>query len=261
MKTLDEIALKYGTDKSSRKHNYTKLYAAYFEALRDKPITILEIGIANGHSLLTWKEYFIKAKLVGADIEDCKELEQERIYTEKGDQSDPAFLAMINKKHGPFDIIIDDGSHRNPDMKASFDCLFPLLKPDGIYVVEDLHMCYWGKTHGAGEPVFIDKIKELVDYVNSSGKSGTGNHALDATDAYHLNNKTVLSWWEDAIQFMHLYRSIVFIKKYPAKIEGSTYVVDMPRLLDRTRRKVRFMWKRVSELTWAKQKTGGSKAK
>lgn len=254
MRTLDEIALACGTDKSSRKHNYTKLYASYFEQLREKPLKILEIGAANGYSLKMWKQYFSKASILSIDIEDCKELIEDRISIEQGDQGDTAFLGRINEKYGPFDIIIDDGSHINVHMKASFDYLFPLLKADGIYVIEDMHMCYWDdKVHNAGKPVFIDRIKELVDSVNSSGKSGTANHALDDTDSYHLNNKTVLTWWEDAIEFMHLYRSIAFIKKYPANKEGSTYILDMPRLLFRARRKMHVVWKKFSEVKWSKK--------
>jgi len=253
MSTLDEIALRYGTDKSSRKHNYTRLYAAYFEPLRNKPLSVLEIGAANGYSLKTWKEYFPHAKIISIDIEDSRELCEDRITVEQGSQSDPVFLKKLNDLHGPFDIIIDDGSHVNADMKASFDFLFPLLKSDGIYVVEDLHMCYWGKTHGAGEPVFIDRLKELVDLVNSSGKSGTANHALDDTDNYRVKNGTKLSWWEDSIEFMHLYRSIVFIKKYPALNHGPTYIVDVPRLFYRARRKISVVWKKFGEVKWAKK--------
>ena len=263
MKSLDEIAIDCGTDKSSRKHNYTKLYAAYFEPLRQKPIKMLEIGAANGYSLKMWKAYFTKAEILGVDIKDCKELAEDRISIEQGDQSDPKFLKLLNDKYGPFDVIIDDGSHRNPDMKASFDFLFPLLKPDGIYVVEDLHACYWDlknyhtKETGSATNIqasFIDRLKELVDYVNSFGKSGTANHALDDKDPYHLNNKTKLTWWDDVIEFMHFYRSIVFIKKYPAKMEGSAYIVSMPDILGRTRRKVRFIWRKLSEVKWAKKK-------
>lgn len=252
MNTLDQLALKHGTDKSSRKHHYTRLYETYFEQLRDKPLTILEIGAAYGYSLRMWKEYFSTSKIVSFDIEDSTELNEDRIVVEQGAQSDLNFLKKLNEKHGPFDIIIDDGSHVNIDMKNSFDCLFPLLKPGGLYIVEDLHMCYWGKTHGAGEPVFIDRLKELVDMVNSSGKSGTANNALDATDHYHLSNKTELSWWENAIEFVHLYRSIVFIRKYPAEKQGSTYIVDVPHLFFRVKRKIHFIWKRLPMPKWAK---------
>lgn len=223
--TLDEIALKYGTDKSSLSHNYTKLYTLYFEKLRDEKLKILEIGIDKGFSLKSWKEYFTQAEITGIDILDLKHFEEDRVHALVGDQADPEFLKKVNESHGPFDIVIDDGSHRNPDMKASFECLFPLLKPGGLYVVEDLHACYWGKSHGTGEPVFIDLLKKLIDDTNAGGKSGTADRSHDADDAWYIQKQNGdMSWWEKNVEFIHLYRSIVFIKKYPP--EHGTSIFD-----------------------------------
>lgn len=216
MKTFDEIALAYGTDKSSMGHYYTRWYSHYFEPLRNKKLKILEIGVDKGLSLKSWKEYFPNAEIVGIDILNLKKFEESRVYVEQGDQRDTKFLTSINKKYGPFDIIIDDGSHHNFDMRISFECLFPLLKEDGFYVVEDLHACYWGKTHNTGEPVFIDLLKDLIDGVNSGGKSGIANIVKDIDDGwYNQKRMPEMTWWEKSIEFLHLYRSIVFIKKYP----------------------------------------------
>jgi hypothetical protein len=216
MKTLDEIALGLGTDKSSLHHNYTKHYSRYFDPMRQDKLKLLEIGVDKGFSLKSWKEYFPNAELVGLDILDLKKFEEDRIHVEMGDQRDTDFLKKVNDKYGPFDIIIDDGSHHNEDMKASFDFLFPLLKPGGMYVVEDLHSCYWGETHGSGDPVFMDRLKELLDAVNSGGKSGVANIQKDDDDSWLAQKRMPeMTWWEKNVEFVHLYRSIVFIKKYP----------------------------------------------
>ncbi|MCC6323470.1 class I SAM-dependent methyltransferase [Candidatus Nomurabacteria bacterium] len=216
MKTLDDIALGYKTDKSSMWHNYTKLYALYFDPIRNEKLKILEIGVDKGYSVKAWKEYFPNAEITAIDIIDLKHLEEERVNIITGSQNDVNFLGQVNKDYGPFDIIIDDGSHHNDDMKCSFEYLFPLLKKGGLYIVEDLHACYWGKSHGTGEPVFIDLLKKLIDGVNSGGKSGTANIALDDEDGwYHQKKLAPMDWWEKNLEFIHLYRSIVFIKKYP----------------------------------------------
>lgn len=237
MKTLDEIALDFGTDKSSLHHNYTKAYAFYFDRLRFEKLNILEIGLGGGGSVKTWKEYFANAKIVGVDILDERYLEEERIHILQGDQSDFNFLAKVNSLHGPFDIIIDDGSHLNKDMKNSFEFLFPLLKPGGLYITEDLHACYTDTD----APVFIDLIKRLVDHVNSSGKSICANIQYDEEskefyirpqeNGYERKNIASMNWWEKSVEFVHLYRSIVFIKKYSLNIEkmstdhlGETYL-------------------------------------
>jgi hypothetical protein len=216
MRSLDEIALSYGTDKSSLSHNYTKLYTLYFESVRNQPLNILEIGIDKGYSLKSWKEYFPNATITGLDILDLSHFAEDRANVVVGSQSDIPFLQETNEKYGPFDIIIDDGSHHNSDMKASFECLFPLLKEGGIYVVEDLHACYWGDTAGTGEPVFIDTLKLMIDAVNASGKSGTADRAHDIDDSVVIHKPHgPMTYWEQHVEFVHIYRSIVFIKKYP----------------------------------------------
>ena len=212
--TLDEIALKYNADKSSLFHNYTEKYDHYFSPLRQGLINILEIGIQNGYSLKTWKEYFPNAEIFGIDIVDCKQMDESRIKTLKGSQNDLVFLQKINDMYGPFDIIIDDGSHYNSDMKISFDFLFPLLKHGGIYVVEDLHCTYWPEFSD-GNTAFMDRLKELMDSVNGNGKGGLAEIENSAQDHVYQERKYgEMDWWEKNVEYVHLHRSIVFIGKY-----------------------------------------------
>lgn len=221
MKTLDQIAIRCGTDKSSLTHNYTNRYAMYFEDIREEKINILEIGVKLGRSLKMWKEYFHNAEITGVDIDNLKKFEEPRIHIEQGDQKDTDFLKKINDLYGPFDIIIDDGSHINEDIQKSFDCLFPLLKPGGLYIVEDLHACYWD-SHGGKNPVFINTLKNTIDWVNGSGKSGSGDIQNDENDSMYVQKNSIMNWWEKNIEFLHLYRSIVFIKKYSDETRSKT---------------------------------------
>lgn len=208
--TLDSLALKYGTDKSSAVHNYTRHYEKYFEPLRDKPLKVLEIGVQEGKSLKMWQDYFPRAEILGLDIKDCSESFDERISILVGNQGNKRHLLQVAEL-GPFDIIIDDGSHINKDMLLTFDTLFPALKPGGLYVVEDLHTCYWGR--GFGRPKFIKRLKNLLDEVNSGGKSGLADKDKDHMEGGFMRNKA-MTWWERTVEFIHLYRSIVFIKRY-----------------------------------------------
>ncbi len=211
--TLDEIALKYNTDKSSTLHNYTEKYEKYFSVIKNSKLKILEIGIQNGYSLKTWKEYFPNSEIFGVDIIDCKHMEEERITTLQGSQTDTVFLAKINEEYGPFDIIIDDGSHNNNDMTISFDFLFPLLRQGGLYVVEDLHCCYWQEFNN-GTKTFMSRLKELLDSVNGNGKCGLAEITnIDKDIFYEKKIRGTMDWWEKNLEYIHLYRSIVFIKK------------------------------------------------
>lgn len=150
---LDELAKKYGTDKSSDFHNYCVKYEKYLPFERESKISFLEIGVFHGQSLNTWREYFINAKIVGIDIDpECASFALDRINVEIGSQIDKEFIAELICKYGPFDLIIDDGSHQNAHISESFKLLFPSLNSGGVYVVEDAFVSYW-KKYGGGSNV------------------------------------------------------------------------------------------------------------
>ena len=58
MSTLNNLAIRYGTDKSSDNHNYCVKYEKYLTFNRYDKLNILEIGVLDGKSLLTWKDYY-----------------------------------------------------------------------------------------------------------------------------------------------------------------------------------------------------------
>ena len=63
---LKKIGHLYQTDKID--HGYLEIYENYFNKLQNKNLTILEIGIADGKSLLMWSDYFKNSKIIGIDI-------------------------------------------------------------------------------------------------------------------------------------------------------------------------------------------------
>jgi len=141
--SLNELGLKHGTDKASRSHDYLDFYEMFLAPLRQAQATILEIGILNGASLKTWVDYFPKAKIIGVDISPATKFhEGGRVVVEILDQSNIEELTQLAMKYGPFDLIIEDGSHMWEHQITSLRTLFPFLKKDGIYIVEDLQTNY-----------------------------------------------------------------------------------------------------------------------
>jgi predicted O-methyltransferase YrrM len=144
---IDSIGLKYGTDKSSLKHDYLKYYAKH---LPPSVTSLLEIGAFKGASLRMWKELYPKARIVCLDLfqdpDNISKAEVEALGVEaiQGDQGYTQDLARIP---GTFDVIIDDGSHRSDHQILSLNYLWNKLNPGGLYVVEDLDCCtepfYW----------------------------------------------------------------------------------------------------------------------
>lgn len=140
---LNNLALKYGTDKKMGHHDYTKHYEYWFKSLKNDKIKLLEIGVKKGASVRMWEEYFPLGSIVGIDInKNCLKQRSKRIQIEIGDQGDEVFLNSVGKKYGPFDIIIDDGSHRWRHQIDGHKQLFPYLKKGGLYVIEDLHTSF-----------------------------------------------------------------------------------------------------------------------
>lgn len=153
--------------------NYFDAYDALFGGFRGKSPKVLEIGVDRGGSLILWQRFFgAGMTMVGIDINpDCAAFDRpaENIHVRIGSQSDPVFLNSIMAEFGPFDIIIDDGSHVVSHQIASFNALFDRgVKNGGIYMVEDLETSYWGqRTDHVDLPVtFIDFAREAVDIIH-----------------------------------------------------------------------------------------------
>lgn len=175
MRKLDTIAKSIGTDKSSAIHNYCEKYEKWLPFNRFEPITLLEIGVLNGESLLTWREYYPNSTIIGIDIDPtCKQYENadKKIFVEIGSQDDVAFLREVAEKWGPFDMILDDGSHINRHVIASFTHLIDHVKPEGVYVIEDCATSYWPEWEGGFRDPnsSVEFCKRLVDDVNFNGQ-------------------------------------------------------------------------------------------
>jgi hypothetical protein len=131
---------------------YLDCYGKILDPLRDQPVTLLEIGIQNGGSLDIWASYFAQAEaIMGVDIDPkCGALtfDDARISTFIGDAKAPETRDEIARRLSHCDIIIDDGSHVSSDIIATFLRLVPLLKDNGIYIVEDMHTTYWKELGG-----------------------------------------------------------------------------------------------------------------
>ena len=158
---------------SDKWESYLPFYDELFAKYREQNISLLEIGVQNGGSLETWHTFFRNAAIfIGCDIDErCGNLlyDDARINIVTGDAnlSDTTnkIIAICDK----FDIIIDDGSHRSNDILNSFSIYFQLLKPGGIYVVEDTHTLYmndWGGgiLNDTSTYQFFKKIVDVVNY-------------------------------------------------------------------------------------------------
>lgn len=172
MSLLNQIAKNYGTDKSDEIHNYCVKYEKYLPFERYNKLNILEIGVLNGKSLKTWKNYFYRSQILGIDINpECKKYQEENVFVEIGSQADSVFLKDIMRQYGPFDMILDDGSHMNEHVIFSFEHLFESVKSGGVYIIEDVGTSYWSDYGGGIDEIqsSMNYFKRLTDDVNFRG--------------------------------------------------------------------------------------------
>jgi hypothetical protein len=206
---LSSLALIYGTDKWGE-HWYARHYALYFRHLRQKKITLIEIGIGGfktphlgGESLRMWRRFFPRGTIVGLDLYDKSPHRESRIKIFQGDQSDVAFLHRVISEVGRPDIIIDDGSHINSHVIKSFEVLFPLLADDGIYIVEDTMTSYWPDYGGS-----------LDDFVNANTIMCFFKKLLDGLNHREFRQPHyVPTYYDEHISALHFYRNLILIHK------------------------------------------------
>ncbi|MDH5621038.1 MAG: class I SAM-dependent methyltransferase [Gammaproteobacteria bacterium] len=196
-------------------HHYFDIYTKHFEAYRHRPVRMLEIGVFRGGSLRMWKEYFHPdSVIVGIDIDKtCQqhEIADRKVFVRIGSQADPEFLMAVTEEFGPFDIILDDGSHKTHHQNISFGALFrDALTDGGCYMVEDVHTNYWLK-HVDSEDTFIDLAKQMVDMLHEPyfDRKET-NFRLDHPEAVE---QMQLSYLAANIASVAFYDSIVVIDK------------------------------------------------
>jgi predicted O-methyltransferase YrrM len=112
---------------------YTRLLAGL------KAERILEIGVKGGASTAFWKQLFPSAAVVGLDIDLRPRLGGDGVIYVQGDQSDATHMNELAVTYGPFDLVIDDGSHVSDHQVASLRTLLGPVRAGGIYVIEDVH--------------------------------------------------------------------------------------------------------------------------
>ena len=201
---LFELVEKYGTDKTLSKYTYT--YDELFNNIKYKTTSILEIGLGTlnpsipssfsgntqhfshykpGGSLRVWRDFFPNAQVYGVDIaKDCM-FTEERIKTFLFDSAEKEYCDYY-LDNLEFDIIIDDGNHDPKYQVKTLKNLFPKLKENGIYIIEDI-----GGYQGTEELLieYLDEFKSVTKGYNIVNK---GNHIVivkTKKEVVEVNNK------------------------------------------------------------------------
>ena len=175
MKSYKEIFNNPRSFNSDKWEHYFDIYDHLLGKFYESKVNYLEIGVQNGGSLEIAKKLFSSDSLIiGIDIDpNCKYLEGKVAnHIIIGSQVDDTALSEVSE-YGPFDIVIDDGSHIQQHMLVTFLKLFPLLSQNGIYIIEDTHTNYSPEHQeyflGIGLYDYFKGLSERlnIDFINS----------------------------------------------------------------------------------------------
>jgi len=156
----EQLGAIYGPTKVN--HGYMRWYGRHFDPIRHQVQRVLEIGVQTDRSIKMWEEYFPNAEIIGLDIDPaCKAYSGGRRTVVIGDQSDESFMDSLGRTFGPFDVVIDDGSHIPDHILLGFQKLFPYLTENALYVMEDI-----GGVTGDFTGSVHTFLKQLVDGIN-----------------------------------------------------------------------------------------------
>ena len=166
MSSLDQLVEGKLTDKHTV-HSYIPIYEDYFKDIRDSAKEILEIGIADGGSILLWYEYFQNARITGLDVtlQWLKtDIPEDRTRKIIGNAYSEDVLNQISDTK--YDVIIDDGPHTLESMKYLAQNYSKLLKDNGILIIEDVQDINWVNDIKQSFPEEFRDYVKVIDLRN-----------------------------------------------------------------------------------------------
>ena len=198
---LRSAGMASGSDKV-HDHGYHRFYWRYLP--RRGHIAIFEIGVGtHGGSLVMWRKLYPHARLValeypGGDGAAILPADSQTTILQ-GDQADVGTLRDC-ATHGPFDLIVDDGSHVPEHQMLAFETLFAAVKPGGAYIIEDIETSYWrpgAQIYGqtvTGDVDVVEALKRIADRVNNEyHREGYPPFASDVETVTFAHNAIIIT--------------------------------------------------------------------
>ncbi len=141
MESLNDIGMSEDTDKAALtkrgSHHYADLYDVLFRHWRGKTINVLEVGVDKGGSIRMWRKYFPNSHVTAIDASGAVTFEDDpHVWFIHGDYRDESTFRGLSL--GAFDLMIDDADHQVESQKLFLQRYSPMLKPNGILIIEDV---------------------------------------------------------------------------------------------------------------------------
>jgi 23S rRNA U2552 (ribose-2'-O)-methylase RlmE/FtsJ len=158
--------------------HYFDIYERHFARFRGKDPVVVEFGVGGGGSLRMWKDYFgAGSRIYGIDHNNLHHLADpdNGIQVLRADQNDRPSLDILAKWLPEIDILIDDGGHHMHQQINTFESMYPVIQPNGVYLCEDTHTSYRAALSETGGQTYIEYAKDLIDLLYDKNHTETGS--------------------------------------------------------------------------------------
>jgi len=249
--SLDDFSRKTDKDRFILLKDRSSLeqYASVFADA--PPRTMLEFGIFQGGSSALFSLWFELDKFVGIDLcapvaafdDFCRTHPVgSRIRSYYGvSQTDRARIEQIVRDEfadAPLDAVIDDASHLYANTRCTFEIAFPLLRPGGMYVIEDWGWAHWPDSeYFMGETPLSMLIMELLMLCASRSDLVSDLHVFPAF-AFVRKSEHAPQMMDFDLSSSYRKRGIEIVGAKDLNLRGVAQLA-VRRMKDRLRRKLR----------------------
>ena len=169
------------TDKNTN-HSYLNLYESLLRNKKDSAEHVLEVGVGdfgpkNGGSIKLWHDYFINATIHGLDIlskdrvlDELLDNPRIKLYLSTNAYNEEFVKNTFLNKNMKFDMLLDDGPHSLESVLLFVSLYTPLLKDDGILIVEDVQKMEWTTLLSAVVPENLKQYIQVYDLRHVKGR-------------------------------------------------------------------------------------------
>lgn len=248
---------------------YFEAYHNHWHRYRGKNVTFMEIGVQSGGKIPLLREYFGDGlTYVGIDINPSTEMFESEpwIHIEIGDAGDNVFLESLKRKYRKVDLFLDDGGHTMQQQIITMKEMLPHIKPDGVYMCEDLSTSWSEKFGGMSykthddesfrETTMFGLVHRSLDWLNAGWIPG-GVMKYKADDE---RLKSVFwrkdPWWKEfssTVKRIHCYNQLIVYEKGLVETPFATKTKGKAIPLGPSGKHPKVDWKIVMDILRSKQ--------